>query len=59
MFESLPNAPISVETPELPTLAMIPKRCRPAQAGASHRAKAKKFFRSIISGCLPSPRVSV
>jgi hypothetical protein len=59
MFGSLPNAPISVETPELPTLAMIAKRCRRAHAGASHCAKAKKFFRSIVSRCLPSPRVSV
>jgi hypothetical protein len=59
MFGSLPNARISVEAPELPTLAMIPKRCIPAQAGASHCFKAKKFFRPIISGCLPSPRVSV
>jgi hypothetical protein len=59
MFGLLPNAPISVDASELPTLAMIPKRCRPAQAGASHCFKAKKFFRSIISRCLPSPRVSV
>jgi hypothetical protein len=59
MFGSLPNAAISVEAPELPTLTMIPKRCRPAQAGTFHCSKAKNFFRSIISGCLPSPRVSV
>jgi hypothetical protein len=56
MFGSLPNARISVEAPDLPTLAMIPKRCRRHKREPLVASRLKSS--SIISRCLPSPRVS-